>query len=107
MAERHSIAQKHTSGKAPRCVRCALLPVHKRVTVAARSPRPRARRNSQPAWLAAHIALVDTSVYLKPVELINVALDVLTRLTPCLKLGVRKFRHKDLLDTVGAKNCRK
>lgn len=49
MAERHSIAQKHTLGKAPRCVRCVLLPGHKRVTVAARSLRPRDRRNSQPA----------------------------------------------------------
>ena len=52
-------------------------------------------------------ALVDTSVYLKPTKLLNVALDMLARLAPCLNLGVGKLGHKDLLDTIGADNCRK
>ena len=73
---------------------------------------------SQPMWLApvapvaactqpACGALVDTSVYLKPGKLVDVALDVLARLTPCLNLGVRELGHKDLLDTIGSDNCRK
>lgn len=74
---------------------------------------------SQPMWLApvapvaagtepaVRGALVDTSVYLKPSELVDVALDMLARLTPCLNLGVGELRHKDLLDTIGADNCRK
>ena len=65
----------------------------------------RARRGrSRPAVRG---ALVDTSVYLKPSELVDVALDVLARLTPCLNLGVGELGHKDLLDTIGADNCRK
>ena len=52
-------------------------------------------------------ALVDTSVYLKPTELVDVALDVLAGLAPCLNLGVGELGHKDLLDTIGADNCRK
>ena len=65
----------------------------------------RARRGrSRPAVRG---ALVDTSVYLKPAKLFNVALDVLARLAPCLNLGVGELRHKDLLDTIGAYNCRK
>lgn len=52
-------------------------------------------------------ALVDTSVYLKPTELVDVALDVLARLAPCLNLGVGELGHKDLLDTISANNCRK
>ena len=52
-------------------------------------------------------ALVDTSVHLKPTKLVNVALDVLARLAPCLNLGIRELGHKDLLDTIGADNCRK
>ena len=52
-------------------------------------------------------ALVDTSVYLKPTELVDVALDVLARLAPCLNLGVGELGHKDLLDTISADNCRK
>ena len=51
--------------------------------------------------------LVDTSVYLKPAELVDVALDVLARLTPCLNLGVGELGHKDLLDAIGTDNCRK
>ena len=53
------------------------------------------------------VALVDTSVYLKPAKLLNVALDMLARLAPCLNLGVGELGHKDLLDTIGADNCRK
>lgn len=52
-------------------------------------------------------ALVDTSVYLKPAKLVDVALDMLARLAPCLNLGVGELGHKDLLDTIGADNCRK
>ena len=74
---------------------------------------------SQPMWLApvapvaagtepaVRGALVDTSVYLKPTELVDVALDVLARLAPCLNLGVGELGDKDLLDTIGANNCRK
>ena len=71
---------------------------------------------SQPMWLAPvrarcssqpRVTLVDTSVYLKPAKLLNVALDMLARLAPCLNLGVREFGHKDLLDTIGADNRRK
>ena len=75
-----------------------------------RSPdRRRARSAMQLAATAgtAHGALVDTSVYLKPTKLVDVALDVLARLAPCLNLGVRELGHKDLLDTIGADNCRK
>ena len=63
----------------------------------------------QPAATAgtACVTLVNTSVYLKPAKLINVAFDVLARLAPCLNLGVRELGHKDLLDTIGADNCRK
>ena len=74
---------------------------------------------SQPMWLApvapvaagtepaVRGALVDTSVYLKPTELVDVALDVLAGLAPCLNLGIGELRHKDLLDTIGADNRRK
>ena len=55
----------------------------------------------------ANDALVNTSVHLKPAELINVALDMLARLAPCLNLGVGELGHKDLLDTIGADNRRK
>ena len=91
-----------------------------------RPSQPRVRRNSRPsqpdgrrgrsrygahgsrsAQLATRGALVDTSVYLKPTELVDVALDVLARLAPCLNLGVGELGHKDLLDTIGADNCRK
>ena len=52
-------------------------------------------------------ALVDTSVYLKPTKLLDVALDVLAGLAPCLNLRVGELGHKDLLDTIGSDNCRK
>lgn len=93
------------------------------------SPQPRARQSTRHAWSPrpsepaervvagpsepeaciqpACGALVDTSVYLKPAKLVDVALDVLARLAPCLNLGVRELGHKDLLDTIGADNCRK
>ena len=72
---------------------------------AARARRGRGRSpEPQPAVRG---VLVDTSVYLKPAELVDVALDVLARLAPCLNLGVGELGHKDLLDTIGADNCRK
>lgn len=111
-------AQKHTSGEAPKVcsvfgVRCAILPVRTGF-VAGRSPdRRRARSLASVAEPAARcspqprVTLADTSVYLKPAELVDVALDVLARLAPCLNLGVGELGHKDLLDTIGADNCRK
>ena len=105
MVENSSVAQKHTSGEAPKvcsvctiaCSRAMLAPVAE--LAASRPSRP------QPA--RPRVTLVNTSVYLKPAELVDVALDVLARLTPCLNLGVGKLGHKDLLDTIGADNCRK
>ena len=73
----------------------------------ARNPqlvRAAARGRSRPAVRG---VLVDTSVHLKPTELVDVALDVLARLAPCLNLGVGELGHKDLLDTIGADNRRK
>ena len=55
----------------------------------------------------AHGTLVNASVYLKPAKLVDVALDMLARLAPCLNLRVGELGHKDLLDTIGAANCRK
>ena len=97
MTGRRSIDKKHTSGEAPRCVRCAILPGHRRVR---RARRDRSRCGTRGA-------LVNTSVYLKPTELVDVALDMLAGLAPCLNLGVGELGHKDLLDTIGADNCRK
>ena len=92
------------------------------------SPQPRARQSTRHAWsprpsepaervvagpsepearTQSRGALVDTSVYLKPTKLVDVALDVLARLAPCLNLGVGELGHKDLLDTIGADNRRK
>ena len=113
--ERGSLnAQKHTSGEAPKVcsvfgVRCAILPVRTGF-VAGRSPDRRRARSLAPVAACTQPAcgaLVDTSVYLKPAELVDVALDVLARLAPCLNLGVGELGHKDLLDTIGANNCRK
>ena len=104
--ERGSLnAQKHTSGEAPKvCSVCTI--ACSQAMLAARSlasvAEPAARCSPQP-----RVTLVDTSVYLKPIELLDVALDVLAGLAPCLNLGVREFGHKDLLDTIGADNCRK
>ena len=73
-----------------------------------RCSQPAASRPSEPeARTQSRGALVDTSVYLKPTKLVDVALDVLARLAPCLNLGVGELRHKDLLDTISADNCRK
>ena len=119
--ERGSLnAQKHTSGETPRCVRCsvfgvrcALLPAHRLCSrppllapAAARSLAPVAA-GAEPAARGTRGVLVDASVYLKPTKLVNVALDMLARLAPCLNLGVGELGHKDLLDTIGADNCRK
>ena len=73
-----------------------------------RCSQPAASRPSEPeARTQSRGALVDTSVYLKPTKLVDVALDVLARLAPCLNLGVGELGHKDLLDTIGADNRRK
>ena len=77
---------------------------------APRPSQPAAPRPSQPAARCSpqpRVTLVDTSVYLKPAKLLNVALDMLAGLAPCLNLGVGELGHKDLLDTIGADNCRK
>ena len=103
--ERGSLnAQKHTSGEAPRCVRYSVC----NITCShwlGRSPQPRARRGRSRCGTRG--ALVDTSVYLKPTKLVDVTLDMLARLAPCLNLGVGELGHKDLLDTIGADNRRK
>ena len=85
-------------------VRCALLPArsHSLTPVAARSAMQLAATAG-----TARVTLVDTSVYLKPAKLLNVAFDVLAGLAPCLNLGIGELRHKDLLDTIGADNRRK
>ena len=68
----------------------------------------RVRRSLAPvADPTARVTLVDTSIYLKPTKLLNVALDMLARLAPCLNLRVGELGHKDLLDTIGADNRRK
>ena len=82
------------------------------VRAAARGRSPDRRRARSLAPVAACTqpacgALVNTSVYLKPTKLVDVALDMLARLAPCLNLGVRELGHKDLLDTIGADNRRK
>ena len=104
-------------------VRCAILPVRTGF-VAGRSPDRRRARSLAPvaacsqAMLAAdaararrspqpRVTLVNTSVYFKPAKLVDVALDVLARLAPCLNLRVEELGHKDLLDTIGADNRRK
>ena len=104
MVENSLIAQKHTSGEAPKvCSVC---------TIAWSQPAVRARRSPRRDVTRGHSGtacgvLVNTSVYLKPTKLVDVALDVLARLAPCLNLGVGELGHKDLLDTIGADNCRK
>ena len=105
--ERGSLnAQKHTSGEAPKV--CSVFGVQYYLFALAWS-QPAASRPSEPEACTqpANDALVDTSVYLKPIELLDVALDVLARLAPCLNLGVGELGHKDLLDTVGSNNRRK
>lgn len=78
------------------------------VRAAARGRSPCGSRPSRPSQSSQpRGVLVNTSVYLKPTKLVDVTLDVLARLAPCLNLGVRELGHKDLLDTIGADNCRK
>ena len=109
--ERGSLnAQKHTSGEAPKV--CSVFGVHYYLLAGhARSRRcsqPAASRPSEPeARTQSRVTLVNTSVYLKPTKLVDVTLDVLARLAPCLNLRVRKLGHKDPLDTIGTDNCRK
>lgn len=113
--ERGSLnAQKHTSGEAPKVcsvfgVQYYLFALAWSQPAASRPSQPAASRPSEPEARTqpANDALVDTSVYLKPIELLDVALDVLAGLAPCLNLGVRELGHEDLLDTIGADNCRK
>ena len=104
MVEKQLDRKKHTSGEAPKvCSVCTITCSQAMLAAdAARSSQPRARQSPQPC-----VTLVNTSVYLKPAELVDVALDVLARLAPCLNLGVGKLGHKDLLDTISADNCRK
>ena len=107
MVEKQLDRKKHTSGEAPKvCSVCTITCSQAMLAAdAARSPqRDLTRGRSRPAVRG---ALVDTSVHLKPVELLDVALDVLAGLAPCLNLGVGELGHKDLLDTIGADNCRK
>ena len=105
--ERGSLnAQKHTSGEAPKV--CSVFGVHYYLLAGyARSRRCSQPAASRPSEPEARITLVNTSVYLKPIELLDVALDVLAGLAPCLNLGVGELGHKDLLDTIGADNRRK
>lgn len=105
MVENSSVAQKHTSGEAPKvCSVCTITCSQAMLAADAarvrRSSRP--SQSSQPRGV-----LVNTSVYLKPTKLLDVTLDVLAGLAPCLNLGVGELGHKDLLDTIGADNCRK
>ena len=111
MVENSSVAQKHTSREAPKvCSVCTITCSQAMLAAdAARVRRslasvaePAARCSPQP-----RVTLVNASVYLKPAELLNVALDMLARLAPCLNLGVGELGHKDLLDTIGADNRRK
>lgn len=104
--------KKHTSGETPRCVRCSVFGVHYYLLAGyARVRRSlasvAASRPSQPRPARPRVTLVNTSVYLKPTKLVDVTLDMLARLAPCLNLGVGELGHKDLLDTIGADNRRK
>ena len=101
MVENSLIAQKHTSGEVPKvCSVCTIACSQPMLLASAAASRP--SQSSQP-----RVTLVNTSVYLKPIELLDVALDVLARLAPCLNLGVGELGHKDLLDTISADNRRK
>lgn len=107
--ERGSLnAQKHTSGEAPKV--CSVFGVQYYLFALAWSQPAASRPSQSPQRDAARGSrgtLVDASVYLKPTKLVDVALDVLARLAPCLNLRVGELRHKDLLDTIGADNSRK
>ena len=123
------IAQKTHLGRSPKVCSVCTITCSQAMLAARCSPQPRARQSTRHAWSPrpsepaervvagpsepeaciqpACVTLVNTSVYLKPAKLLDVALDVLARLAPCLNLGVRELGHKDLLDTIGADNCRK
>ena len=118
MVEKQLDRKKHTSGEAPKvcsvctitCSQAMLAADAARARRRARSLAPVAARSAmQPAATArtACGTLVNASVYLKPTKLVDVALDVLAGLTPCLNLRVGELGHKDLLDTIGADNRRK
>ena len=77
------------------------------VAIVTAPQQSRGARSTRGMWHAPRGTLVNTSVNLKPTKLVDVALDVLARLAPCLNLGVGELGHKDLLDTIGANNCRK
>ena len=100
MVEKQLDRKKHTSGEAPKVCSVCTITCSQAMLAASRPSEPEARTQSRGA-------LVNTSVYLKPTKLLNVALDVLARLAPCLNLGVGELGHKDLLDTIGADNRRK
>ena len=100
MVEKQLDRKKHTSGEAPKVCSVCTITCSQAMLAASRPSEPEAR--TQPRG-----ALVNTSVYLKPAKLLDVALDVLARLAPCLNLGVGELGYKDLLDTIGADNRRK
>ena len=123
------IAQKTHLGRSPKVCSVCTITCSQAMLAARCSPQPRARQSTRHAWSPrpsepaervvagpsepeaciqpACVTLVNTSVYLKPTKLVDVTLDMLARLAPCLNLGVRELGHKDLLDTIGADNCRK
>ena len=124
------IAQKTHLGRSPKVCSVCTITCSQAMLAARCSPQPRARQSTRHAWSprpsepaervvagpsepAARCspqprgALVNTSVYLKPTKLVDVTLDMLARLAPCLNLGVGELGHKDLLDTIGADNRRK
>ena len=110
MVEKQLDRKKHTSGEAPKV--CSMCTIACSQPTLLASAAVRARRSPQRDVTRGHggtacVTLVNTSVYLKPTKLVDVTLDVLTRLAPCLNLGVGELRHKDLFDTIGADNCRK
>ena len=123
------IAQKTHLGRSPKVCSVCTITCSQAMLAARCSPQPRARQSTRHAWSPrpsepaervvagpsepeaciqpACVTLVNTSVYLKPAKLLDVALDVLARLAPCLNLGVGELGYKDLLDTIGADNRRK
>ena len=107
MVENSLIAQKHTSGEVPKVCSVCTITCSQAMLAAHSLAFATASRPSQPRPARPRVTLVDTSVYLKPAELLDVALDVLARLAPCLNLGVGELGYKDLLDTIGADNRRK
>ena len=110
MVEKQLDRKKHTSGEAPKV--CSMCTIACSQPTLLASAAVRARRSPRRDVTRGHSGtacgvLVNTSVYLKPTKLVDVTLDMLARLAPCLNLGVGELGHKDLLDTIGAYNCRK